>query len=59
MSFMEYDSPIMTGVNKIVDILLLSCLWFVCWRKNRSCLEREEECVQGRNRVSVEWYCRN
>lgn len=30
MSFMEYDSPIMTGINKVVDILLLSCLWFVC-----------------------------
>lgn len=30
MSFMEYDSPLTTMINKTVDMILLSALWFVC-----------------------------
>lgn len=30
MSILEYDSTVMSGMNKVVDILLLSLLWFVC-----------------------------
>lgn len=30
MSVMEYDSPVMTGMNKVVDILILSILWLLC-----------------------------
>lgn len=30
MSILEYDSPVMSGMNKVVDILLLSLVWFVC-----------------------------
>lgn len=30
MSFMEYDSPIMAGIGKVIDIIWLSTLWFIC-----------------------------
>jgi len=30
MRFMEYDSPIMCGIGKVMDILWLSTLWFLC-----------------------------
>lgn len=30
MNFMRYDSPVTAGINKVVDILWLSTLWFVC-----------------------------
>ena len=30
MSFMEYDSPLTTMINKTVDIMILSLVWFVC-----------------------------
>ena len=32
MSFMEYDSPIMTGVNKIVDGSCFCVLLTGCWK---------------------------
>lgn len=30
MHFMEYDSPVMSMIGKITDIIWLSTLWFVC-----------------------------
>lgn len=30
MSFMEYDSPLTSIINKTVDMIILSALWFVC-----------------------------
>jgi uncharacterized membrane protein YesL len=30
MKFLQYDSPLMSGINKVVDIFWLSMLWFVC-----------------------------
>ncbi len=30
MHFMEYDSPVMSTIGKITDVIWLSALWFVC-----------------------------
>lgn len=30
MHFMEYDSPVMSTIGKITDMIWLSALWFVC-----------------------------
>lgn len=30
MHFMEYDSPVMSAIGKITDMIWLSVLWFVC-----------------------------
>lgn len=30
MHFMEYDSPVMSTIGKIADMIWLSILWFVC-----------------------------
>lgn len=30
MSVLEYDSPVMTGIGKVVDIFWLSVLWLLC-----------------------------
>lgn len=30
MHFMEYDSPVMSAIGKVTDLVWLSVLWFVC-----------------------------